>query len=208
MSRRSSEPVHEFLRSVKSSTSVRPTPQPPVSAPRPSRATPPWQRGSCLPGCHHPRLLQSAHHPARCQRHGGPAAGSRGGGRCRLLLSFSLVLWVWWACWWESVGVSYQPSSTVSESGVRPLSRPQLSEARRVRAVELFEQGCSTSEIAAMVGMHAESVRRWRRAWENGGARALRRRSAPGPRPKLDDAQVEEVRAALERGAQAHGFEA
>ncbi|MGW6599795.1 winged helix-turn-helix domain-containing protein [Streptomyces sp. NPDC055036] len=123
-------------------------------------------------------------------------------------LSFSLVLWVWWVCWWESVGVSYQPSSTVSESGVRPLSRPQLSEARRVRAVELFEQGCSASEIAAMVGVHAESVRRWRRAWENGGAQALRRRPAPGARPKLDDAQVEEVRAALERGAQAYGFEA
>ncbi|MFF4401507.1 winged helix-turn-helix domain-containing protein [Streptomyces sp. NPDC001480] len=39
-------------------------------------------------------------------------------------------------------------------------------------------------------------------------ASALRRRSATGRPPKLDDAQVETVRAALEQGAQAHGFEA
>ncbi|MFJ3763039.1 winged helix-turn-helix domain-containing protein [Streptomyces sp. NPDC090080] len=36
----------------------------------------------------------------------------------------------------------------------------------------------------------------------------MRRRPAAGRPPKLDDAQVEQVRAALERGAQAHGFEA
>ncbi|MDF2258400.1 winged helix-turn-helix domain-containing protein [Streptomyces ferralitis] len=36
----------------------------------------------------------------------------------------------------------------------------------------------------------------------------MRRRSATGRPPKLDDGQVTEVRAALERGAQAHGFEA
>ncbi|MFE7302340.1 winged helix-turn-helix domain-containing protein [Streptomyces sp. NPDC057579] len=40
------------------------------------------------------------------------------------------------------------------------------------------------------------------------GASALRRRSATGRPPKLDDGQVNEVRAALEGGAQAHGFEA
>ena len=58
------------------------------------------------------------------------------------------------------------------------------------------------------MGVCAESVRRWRRVWEEGGASALRRRAATGRPPKLDDAQVETVRAALEQGAQAHGFEA
>ncbi|WP_413777816.1 winged helix-turn-helix domain-containing protein [Streptomyces sp. AM8-1-1] len=58
------------------------------------------------------------------------------------------------------------------------------------------------------VGVCAESVRRCRRVWEEGGASALRRRAATGRPPKLDDAQVETVRAALEQGAQAHGFEA
>nr|WP_017237297.1 winged helix-turn-helix domain-containing protein [Streptomyces sp. SS] len=36
----------------------------------------------------------------------------------------------------------------------------------------------------------------------------MRRRPATGRPPKLDDAQVERVRTALEQGAQAHGFEA
>ncbi|MEU9256790.1 helix-turn-helix domain-containing protein [Streptomyces sp. NPDC048270] len=44
--------------------------------------------------------------------------------------------------------------------------------------------------------------------WEQGGASALRRRAATGRPPKLDDTQVETVRAALEQGAQAHGFDA
>ncbi|GAA2932591.1 hypothetical protein GCM10010446_16690 [Streptomyces enissocaesilis] len=72
----------------------------------------------------------------------------------------------------------------------------------------MFVEGRGTTEIARMVGVHAESVRRWRRVWERDGAEGLRRRPAPGRRPKLDDLQVEVVRAALEQGAQAHGFEA
>ncbi|WP_369199079.1 IS630 family transposase [Streptomyces djakartensis] len=41
-----------------------------------------------------------------------------------------------------------------------------------------------------------------------GGVSALRPRAATGRPPKLDDAQVETMRAALARGAQAYGFEA
>lgn len=44
----------------------------------------------------------------------------------------------------------------------------------------------------------------WKRLWEQGGSQALRRRPATGRPPKLDDNQVEAVRAALEQGAQAH----
>ncbi|MFJ8589575.1 helix-turn-helix domain-containing protein [Streptomyces sp. NPDC093595] len=83
-----------------------------------------------------------------------------------------------------------------------------MAEARRVRAAELFEDDVSNAEIARAVGVCAESVRRWRRVWEQGGAPALRRRPATGRPSKLDDTQIEMVRAALEQGAQAHGFEA
>ncbi|MFE9559076.1 winged helix-turn-helix domain-containing protein [Streptomyces sp. NPDC006692] len=101
-----------------------------------------------------------------------------------------------------------QPAPLAAGSCLPPLSRPQLAEARRVRAVELFEEGVSNTKIARAVGVCAESVRRWRRAWEEGGVSALRRRAATGRPPKLDDTQVEVVRAALEQGVQAHGFEA
>ncbi|MFF1301160.1 winged helix-turn-helix domain-containing protein [Streptomyces sp. NPDC058296] len=115
---------------------------------------------------------------------------------------------MWWPRGWEAVGVAYQPSPLIASPSLPPLSRPQLAEARRVRAVELFEDGVSNADIARAVGVCAESVRRWRRMWEQGGASALRRRAATGRPPKLDDTQVETVRAALEQGAQAHGFEA
>ncbi|GAA2923006.1 hypothetical protein GCM10010446_03910 [Streptomyces enissocaesilis] len=85
------------------------------------------------------------------------------------------------------------------------MTRPQLAEARRVRAAELFDQGRSGAEIARTLGVSEESVRRWKRVWEEGGADALRPTGRP---PKLDDIQVEQVRTALEQGAQAHGFEA
>ncbi|MFJ7124987.1 transposase [Streptomyces sp. NPDC098101] len=92
--------------------------------------------------------------------------------------------------------MSFKPSPAVP-----PLTRPQLAEARRVRAAELFEQGRSGAEIARMLGVSEESVRRWRRVWDEGGADGLRRRPATGCPPKLDDAQVERVRIALGQGA-------
>ncbi|GAB2796747.1 winged helix-turn-helix domain-containing protein [Streptomyces daliensis] len=104
--------------------------------------------------------------------------------------------------------MSSQSQDVVADASVVPLTRPQLAEARRLRAAEMFEQRRPSSEVARAVGMHPESVRRWKRLWEQGGAQALRRRTATGRPPKLDDAQVETVRAALEQGTQAHGFEA
>jgi transposase len=126
----------------------------------------------------------------------------------QLLLSFSLVPWVQGLQQCEHDAVSSKPQDAVADVSVLPLTRPQLAEARRMRAAELFEQRRPSSEVARAVGMHPESVRRWKRLWEQGGAEALRRRPATGRPPKLDDAQVEAVRTALEQGAQAHGFEA
>ncbi|MFJ8498171.1 winged helix-turn-helix domain-containing protein [Streptomyces sp. NPDC093992] len=104
--------------------------------------------------------------------------------------------------------MSSKPQDAVADVSVPPLTRPQLAEARRMRAAELFEQRRPSSEVARAVGMHPESVRRWKRLWEQGGVQALRRRPATGRPPRLDDAQVEAVRTALEQGARAHGFEA
>ncbi|MER6685948.1 helix-turn-helix domain-containing protein [Streptomyces olivaceoviridis] len=70
--------------------------------------------------------------------------------------------------------MSFKSSSVVSAPVVPPLTRPQLAEARRVRAAELFEQGRSSAEIARMLGVSHESVRRWKRVWEEGGTDALR----------------------------------
>ncbi|MEV6333053.1 helix-turn-helix domain-containing protein [Streptomyces sp. NPDC051909] len=85
--------------------------------------------------------------------------------------------------------MAYRPLTSAADVSLLRLPRPQLAEARRVRAVELFEEGVSNAGIARAVGVCVESVRRWRRAWEEGGASALRRRAATGRPPKLDDAR-------------------
>lgn len=108
----------------------------------------------------------------------------------------------------EYLGVSSESRSVVPEVSAPPLTRPQLTEARRMRAVELFERGRPHAQIAGMLGVRPESVRRWKRQWEQGGAQRCGGVRQGGRPPKLDDARVEQVRAALERGAQAHGFEA
>ncbi|WP_353963907.1 helix-turn-helix domain-containing protein [Streptomyces sp. NBC_00233] len=77
-------------------------------------------------------------------------------------------------------------SSAVGAS-LPPLSRTQLAEARRVRAAELFGQGRSNAEIARMLAVSDESVRRWKRVWEDDGSDALRRRPATGRPPQLDE---------------------
>ncbi|MGW0207509.1 helix-turn-helix domain-containing protein [Streptomyces sp. NPDC003233] len=79
---------------------------------------------------------------------------------------------------------------------------------RVFQALACCLRACRSSEIARMLGVSGESVRRWKRVWEEGGADALWGRPVTGRPPKLDDAQVEQVRTALEQGAQAHGFEA
>ncbi|WP_199820657.1 helix-turn-helix domain-containing protein, partial [Streptomyces sp. NRRL F-2664] len=85
--------------------------------------------------------------------------------------------------------MSFKPSSVASDSVIPPLTRPQLAEARSVRAAELFGQGRSSAEIAWMLEVSDESVRRWKRVWEEGGTGALRRRPAAGRRPSWTTAR-------------------
>src|SRR4029453_14669593 len=65
------------------------------------------------------------------------------------------------------------------------LTRPEVCEARRLRAAELFAQGRRPAEVAEMVGVSYEAARRWRARWRNGGVQALRRRQAGGRPPQL-----------------------
>jgi transposase len=89
---------------------------------------------------------------------------------------------------------------------VQPVKRPQAAEARRLRAAQLLGQGRSQAEVAELVGVSRESVRRWQVRLRQGGMAALRRRPASGRPPKLSAAQVEQVEQALLKGAKANGF--
>jgi transposase len=80
-------------------------------------------------------------------------------------------------------------------------------EGRRLRALELKEQGWSQRMIATALGVTEGAVSQWlRRAREGGGAEALRHRPSPGRPPKLTPEQRAQIPDLLAKGAEAYGF--
>ncbi len=69
------------------------------------------------------------------------------------------------------------------------------------------EQGWRQSEIATALGVTSGAVCQWmRRAHDGGGPEALRKRKAPGGRPRLSAEQQRQILVWLREGAEAHGF--
>ena len=60
----------------------------------------------------------------------------------------------------------------------------QRRERLRVQAAERFARGDGINEIAHDLRVMPGSVRRWRRAWQDGGTAALRSRGCPGTGPR------------------------
>ncbi|MFG2639006.1 helix-turn-helix domain-containing protein [Streptomyces sp. NPDC048362] len=53
----------------------------------------------------------------------------------------------------------------------------------------MFGQGRASAEIARMLEVSDDNVRRWKRLWEEGDTDALLRRPATGRPPQWDDAR-------------------
>jgi transposase len=79
-------------------------------------------------------------------------------------------------------------------------------EWRRFRALHLEQRGWRQRGIAEALGVREETVCRWLARAADGGPDALRRRPAPGPPPKLSDAQKGLIPEFLWHGAEAYGF--
>jgi transposase len=79
-------------------------------------------------------------------------------------------------------------------------------EGRRLRALELKEQGWSQRAIAEALGVTEGAVSQWMKRVRLEGVRGLYRRLAPGPTPKLNAEQRAQLPDLLARGAEAHGF--
>jgi transposase-like protein len=83
----------------------------------------------------------------------------------------------------------------------------QRRERLRLEAAERFTRGDDIEEIARDLRVTSGSVRRWRRAWRDGGPEALRSRG-PVSRERLSPQQWARLEAELRKGPLAHGFAA
>ena len=76
----------------------------------------------------------------------------------------------------------------------------------RLQAAEMFAQDADPAQIARSLRVSTKSVYQWRRAWRTGGQESLASKGPGGSPCRLDEAQLEELRAALEAGPAAHGW--
>jgi transposase len=77
---------------------------------------------------------------------------------------------------------------------------------RRAHGVLLVEQGHTLAEVARFFGTARHRVRAWQDRFVAEGRAGLADRARGGRPPKLDEAALAFVRAALDRGPQAYGF--
>lgn len=88
----------------------------------------------------------------------------------------------------------------------RTISREVL-ENYRFRAIELRKKGWHVNDIAESFGLHRGSISRWLTKHKRGGENALKKRKAPGARPKLEKKEIETVISCLKLPATKFGFE-
>jgi len=79
-------------------------------------------------------------------------------------------------------------------------------ERRRLKAARLLQQGLPEAEVARRVGVHRQSVNRWSRQLEQGGAEALKRTPRAGRPRQLSDADRQRIVQGLKRGPDALGY--
>lgn len=79
-------------------------------------------------------------------------------------------------------------------------------EGRRLRALDLHEQGWAGKAIAAALGGTKGAVSQWLKRVRAGGREALRHRPPPGPAHRLTATQREQLPTLLAQGAEAYGF--
>lgn len=89
---------------------------------------------------------------------------------------------------------------------MRPKGTAEELEARRRRAAKYFQERRPIAEIARFVGAHRCTVKRWKRAWREGGEAALAAKPNLGRRPKLSRDQKQELVGILKRGPMASGY--
>ena len=80
-------------------------------------------------------------------------------------------------------------------------------EKRRMRAAKLLKKGIHEAEVARRVGVHRQSVNRWARQLSESGISGLKHAGRAGRKPRLSEADLDNIREALKRGPEALGYD-
>lgn len=88
---------------------------------------------------------------------------------------------------------------------MRPIGTAEELQRRRLRAVELVEQGESPDDVAHFLGCGRSSVYTWVKLARE-SIQTLAARPHPGRKPRLSQDQLAELEGLLAQGAKAHGW--
>lgn len=80
-------------------------------------------------------------------------------------------------------------------------------EERRLRAHTLFRQGLTDAEVARRLGVHRQSVGRWRKQISEHGRAGLKQAGRAGRKPRLSQGDLRKIERKLKEGPQALGYE-
>jgi transposase len=90
---------------------------------------------------------------------------------------------------------------------MRPSGSPEALERRRLKAMDLLEDGLQPVEVARKLSVDRRSVRRWKAAFRSQGLQAIKAKPSSGRPPKLHQQAKKELEKRLLRGAMAAGFQ-
>jgi transposase len=80
-------------------------------------------------------------------------------------------------------------------------------EKLRLQAAQMFQQGMTPVQVARSLRVSAKSAYQWRRRWRAGGETALASRGPGGAVCRLSGGQLARLRAALDAGPAAYGWQ-
>jgi transposase len=80
-------------------------------------------------------------------------------------------------------------------------------EKLRLQATQMFQQGMTPAQVARSLRVSTKSAYQWRRRWRAGGDAALASRGPGGAACRLSGRQLARLRAALDAGPAAYGWQ-
>ena len=89
---------------------------------------------------------------------------------------------------------------------MRPHGSPAELERRRLRALEMLQEGLQPQVVAQRLGVDRRSVRRWKRSYQRRGKSGLKAQPASGRPPKLTSRQRRSLVHCILKGPPAWGF--